>query len=1211
MVFHFKNRNKRSSNQGRKNGQRDAHRRGRGKQKTLERQEMIDGKISGDRFEEDIISSSDKRQKERHRDDDDVVFTAPKTTRTVQLGVPKGKNKFASTNAAGYTTVREDRLRKGTTEKWGAYKNNLRRSMTVESGGLIKKRVVKRTARESYLINLEEILVEMLRFELLPAVYAGPRGQGQRRRLFNKIKRGLTSGQCVIVPDGGKRPTVVFPYRVVMLQGTEAELNARWVDIFQPEHDFVQWRPRVPRRVIESQEQEHPATHEGAWEHVDVPPVELQEYTTTIPAGRSIFDEGEAWNPYLDMPFEYIGDFADYPVEHQNIPDVDRVYDAEHQGVFSGDSWLASKGLEFAMKYGVRDTEGVKDLMEKHGPMIFCICTDLYALSLVPPEKRREYIIVRGVGTMVASKACRETIIEIFSQLSASTCVIAYITAFYTSRDAETGEDEKVLDAEHQVFGWDETNVGDLLKKVQSLDVAPGTVVNALALIVAAGWTLTHAKDKDGKVPVSSIFTYVKKLAGVGKCDTVDDAVGHLISTIPVILSAVSAAIAARSLAPFFTRKSSLFEDFVEVRAAYDLHKTGQYPNSAFSNRDNFVRALASVHRRFGDEAKARVITTEIKQHLITVNTMYNEVANDLSGQFREAPYAVAIVGSSGIGKSVLTRYVAERVIRADGGDPLSKTDIYTQQPTDKYASGYDMSKRVVVLDDLCNQRATQGSSLPSIPTAIIIDTINNVMTPTNQADLASKGKIFWNPRVVVATSNVLSLGAYVHSHEPVSILRRFNWFIEPTVRKEYRVHGGTGLDPSADFSLPITDVWTFSVYRWIPASGNDGMKKVNCPDLPKNCDVFSLLAFLERDSVVYFGKQRDLASTMDVQAHVAHEIDELRRMSERGVGAEHQMFEYVRGKEVAGNPEPEDSDENAPGSDFSGVPAYESPVADRTANFDNRGFRSYSDYLYARTTGALASVRAARIRKVRRAQLIADVRHYLDPLLTVFTTIVHRLSDEIGAIMAVHIMLIAYAIMYPICIVPVLVHLYTWRQVGTTTRMVSRTAISAAAVGSGVAFVAWLALRRKTSRGEQQGVVEFTMGEQKDVVRGGPPASEAPTTTTVENLSGTVSKNAIYVTMNAGQSFSIAILTPLKTGLYVGNYHTFKPILMEAKRIGQFDVVFTRIKGEPQSHVVPYADLWCPGYEKADVMFMKLNGPKEVDVTRYLMPHQWLFFHG
>lgn len=1136
-------RNKRSGNHGRKNGLRDAHRRSRGKEKTIARQEMIDGKVSGDRYDEDIVSSSDHRRGERSRGDGDgdVALTVPKKTRTVQLGVPRDKNKFASTDASGRTTVREDKFRKGSAVSWNAYHTVLRRSMTVESGGLARKRVEKRTTRESYLVSLEEILGEMLHFEVLPVVYAGTRGQGQRHRLFGRIKRGLSATQCVIVPDGGQRPAVVFAYRVVMLQGSEEDLNSSWRSIFRPEYDYAAKRER---------------------------------------------------------------------------PAVSQVFPAEHQGMFSGlgDTFVMSKAFEFAMKYGVGDAASGMDLLKQHGPTIVRLCADLYALSLVPPEKRREYMLVRVGGMMATSPKSRQLVADIFGLLVSNVVVISFVTAFQKAheRGAEGAGAGLTYDAEHQAFPeWDVSKVSDMLERVRGLDVSPGTVVNALVLLVAAGWTLYQAKD--GKAPIAGIFASVKKTFGVHKCESVDDAVCHLLTAIPVVVSAVSAALAAKSLAPFFARNSTVFEDFVTVRAAYDLHKTGQYPNSAFADRDAFVRALASVHRRFGDEAKARVIPIEVKQHLVAVNTMYNEVVNNLSGQFREAPYAVAIVGGSGIGKSVLTRYVADRVVRADGGAPLSKTDIYTQQPTDKFASGYDMSKRVVVLDDLCNQRPTQGCALPCIPTAIIIDVINNVMTPTNQADLSSKGKIFWNPRVVVATSNVLSLGAHMHSNEPVSVLRRFNWFVEPTVRDQYRVAGGSGLDPAADFSLPITDVWTFQVYRWIPAANDSGMLKVYCPEVERGCDVFSLLAFLERDSVVYFGKQRELAASIDGQAHVNHDIEELRRMSTgTPARAEHQMFSCLV-QEPTNNVESPEQPGDVEGDVFAGTPAYVSPVGG-DAGVDAREYRSHDDYLRARTIVGLTRVRNVQSRVLRQAQFYSDVMHYFSPIWTFLSTLFYSVAEYVDEIVTVQLVMAGLTLMYSVCGIPMILHFMTCYRPGTTLRRRgNRAVVSATALASGVAFVAWLVMRRRAKPPcvEKQGIVEFTMGEQADVVQGGPPAPEAPTTTTVANLSGAVSRNAIYAVMNAGRSVSIAVLTPLKTGLYVSNYHCFHPILTEARRLGQFDVVFTRLKGTPQSFTVPFANLWTPGYDKCDVMFMKMSGPAEVDVTGYLMPYQWLHAMG
>jgi hypothetical protein len=1200
MGFNKGKRNKQSGNQGRKNGLRDSRRRTRGKEKSMARQDMIDGKISGERFDEDIVSSSDPRRKGHQRYDDDYSeLVKPKLTRTVQLGVPRGKGKFASTNAAGRTTVLEDKFRKSSKESWDTYRAVNRRSMTVESGGLAGARAKKRVERETYLMSLNDILSEMLHFEVLPPVFAGTRGKGQRHRLFNSIKRGLSATQCVIVPDGGERPTVVFAYRVVMLHGSDMDLNAKWVDIFRPEHDYAVQRDRPPL---------------------------------------------VAWHP---------GD----------------VFPAEHQGMFpnldDGLIWpeLLTKALEFTMRYGVSDVSDVMDQLKRHGPMIIRVCANVYAVSLVPPKQRRKYLLARVVGQIATSPLGRETVIQVFSELTACAAVGALMSALQNSGGTEDVDESEPFVAEHQLFeDWDAERVGDLLRRVQNLNVSPGTVVNALVMLVAAGWTLSHVKKES--MPVATIFSCAKKVAGIAKCDTVDDAVIHLTTSIPIIISAVSAAIAARSLAPLFSRKSSMFEDFVQVRAAYDLHKTGQYPNSVFATRDSFVRALASVHRRFGDEAKARVMSAEVKQHLLVVNTMYNEVMNDQSGRFREAPYAVAIVGTSGIGKSVLTRLVADRVIRADGGGPLSHTDIYTQQPTDKYASGYDMSKRVVILDDLCNQRPTQGCSLPSIPTAIIIDTINNVMTPTNQADLAGKGKIFWNPRVVIATSNVLNLGAVMHSNEPVSILRRFNWFIEPTVRPEHRVHGGTGINPAGHYPHAINDLWTFDVYRWIPAEGGARMRKVPCNQLGRNCDIFSLLEFLERDAVAYYAMQRDLATRVDAQDHVDFDIEELRRMAlgipePEELQAELQMFsspaeegaaqhappipdvvsddlldwtlfpqdevpkaEQLVDDEGSGHVPPAEGTNALGSSVFLGIPAYESPVVNDTG-VDMRAYKTHSDYVQARALEALAKIDAERVRRVRWAQRIADVWHYFEPAWTRIMSVTRRVTEDIDPLVIGHVLLILFACAFPVCFIPVIAHLYTWYRVSadlnSATRHAvysvarqSRKVVSVAAIGSGVAFVAWLVLRReKTSRAEQQGIVEFTMGQQIDIIGGGPPAPEAPTTTTVQNLSTSVSRGAVYVTMNAGRSIAIAILTPLKTGLYVGNYHTFKPILAEAKLAGQFSVIFTRLRGSPQTHTVPYENLWTPGYEMADIMFLKLNGPAETDVTGFLMPYQWLYAMG
>jgi len=1182
MVFNNNRSNKRSNN-GRKNGQRDSHRRHRNKQRTMIRQDMIDGKISGDRFDEDIVSSGDRRTKnERHDGNGDFSVPKPHVTRSVQVGTPRDPKKFATTNSAGRVTVREDKFRKSSSTSWAAYHATLRRTMTTSQGGLTEERAKKRADQESYLLSLRDILDDYVHYDIVSVVYAGHIGQGQRKRFFKKLKYRLTSTQCIIVADGGVRPVVVFSYRYVMLDRypLESDLNANWSKIFHAE--------------------------------------------------------------------------AQHALAHTKALPSDVVLPAEHQGFGEyGPAHFMDAAHAFASKHIEGDLDSLVIQLKEYGPSILRICGDLYAFSCVVPSKRKEYLFSRAMGVVATSAHGRTMLIDVFTLLADNPDVAIFVASFLATHGAKKlyeklnpGPEEDPVQATHEGFGLEQ--VGDFLSTLKDMTIAPGTVVNALVLLVAAGWTITHSKDSGG-TPIKFIFSCAKSVAGVGKCETMDDAVALLLKAVPVVISAVGAAIAAKSLAPFFKKEESLFQDFVLVRSAYPLHKAGQYPNTVFVDRDSFIRALAAVRARFTDAANDRVIPKEVSMHINEVNTMYMDVVNDLSGRFREAPYALAIVGGSGIGKSVLTRLFADRVIKADGGKPLSSDDIYTQQPTDKFASGYNMSKRVVVLDDLCNQKATQGASLASIPTAIVIDTINNVMTPTNQADLSSKGKIFWNPRMVVATSNVLKLGANLYSNEPVSILRRFNWFIEPTVRPRYRVPGGTGLNPQCDYPDLVNDVWTFQVYRWIPSSGSDKMKKVFCRALGRTPDIFDLIAFLERDSVSYYAAQKSLSRTMDAQEHINYPVDELRNMSGRANAVRRPVAGEQQGFPIFGDNPLEDSDDgyveekaDEPPSDdpavcgddaspeeeeeeyFPGVPFYESPVA-QDREVDGRDYGSLNAYHEARAAASLAAQQDAHRARIRREQFVADVQWFFEPFVRWLRALVAAARPHVDSMFAIHFFMLVCVWIHPWCIVPSAAHLYSWYRFGVATkRTARRVAVSATAVASSVAFIAWIALRDKGKKPKQEpfpagerfpckahGVVEYTMNTKDNVVPGGPPVAEAPATSTMENLAISVSRNLAFGVMSAGTSVSIAVLTPLKTNFYVGNYHTFKPILAAAKEAGEFRIVLTRRKGQPQTHTVPYSCLWFPGYEQSDLVFMRLHGPPEVDLTRYVLPHSWLFAMG
>lgn len=155
-----------------------------------------------------------------------------------------------------------------------------------------------------------------------------------------------------------------------------------------------------------------------------------------------------------------------------------------------------------------------------------------------------------------------------------------------------------------------------------------------------------------------------------------------------------------------------------------------------------------------------------------------------LCGELRKAPFGVLIHGGSSVGKSTFTSMVSTVSIIAQGGDPRAEMRKVTN-PNDEFFSNYSYGTEAIILDDMCNTKTdfTQKSPLEKI-----IEYINNVPAYPVMADLSSKGKIPLCPKAVIVTTNVDGLNAKVYSNEPVSILRRFNIWINLQVKQKFAI---------------------------------------------------------------------------------------------------------------------------------------------------------------------------------------------------------------------------------------------------------------------------------------------------------------------------------------------------------------------------------------------------------------------------------------
>ena len=185
-----------------------------------------------------------------------------------------------------------------------------------------------------------------------------------------------------------------------------------------------------------------------------------------------------------------------------------------------------------------------------------------------------------------------------------------------------------------------------------------------------------------------------------------------------------------------------------------------------------------------------------------------------VNGKLREAPFAVYIEGTSGVGKSTVSAILMRCLLNCIG-ESCDDDRIISVKEADKFDSNLKSSINGFFIDDIGNAKA---DFVERSPTAKLIDFNNNMPMYANMAEADMKGKVAIEPKVLIATSNVhLSQLARVYSNEPFSIVRRMDYHITVRVKDEYRRSSSDArLDSTKVLKKfpgdPLPDIWEFSV---------------------------------------------------------------------------------------------------------------------------------------------------------------------------------------------------------------------------------------------------------------------------------------------------------------------------------------------------------------------------------------------------------------
>jgi hypothetical protein len=271
-----------------------------------------------------------------------------------------------------------------------------------------------------------------------------------------------------------------------------------------------------------------------------------------------------------------------------------------------------------------------------------------------------------------------------------------------------------------------------------------------------------------------------------GALDIIDAA----LSTVTFFIEAMYNCFVHRSFKPLLMGDTALMEmddEYATIINWWELVKNGNLMRVANTSDAEFDRRLETLTSKIkvlmqslkGFEKK---ITSDKFTRLLGIKNDF--ITRKISSGVRRAPFCVEFFGSSSQGKTTCAEQMIIALL-ASADLPTDRTYWAAFNASDKYMSNWSTDKLVLQFDDVAN---TKSQFVEVSPTQHIINICNNQPYYANMADLSSKGKIFVEPELVTATTNVKDLDARLYSNCPYSIQRRMHVVITVEAKEEFQL---------------------------------------------------------------------------------------------------------------------------------------------------------------------------------------------------------------------------------------------------------------------------------------------------------------------------------------------------------------------------------------------------------------------------------------
>jgi hypothetical protein len=443
-------------------------------------------------------------------------------------------------------------------------------------------------------------------------------------------------------------------------------------------------------------------------------------------------------------------------------------------------------------------------------PRILCVLfLELVRLSCVKRESLPTYLVAFLSQKLVGCDSA------VLAHLGMGLCLS--LPAVVLISKAIRHQSEKSGDPEVMAQAWTDY-IGRSLP--------PGTVGASLLTLLASG-LIAAFQLRGYSIGALDVADIITSSTGVRICKTNEDILTTFLREGPKVVKRVVEAVKRKDFGMLFSDETQVMH--ARLMAAHSYYLAGALPETAhecFASQQDFLTKLDDAISDM--EAKVRYGRASMGEvHLLReLINMRLAQASMRGGKLKRQPFAVAVTGKSAQAKSTIVYYLQHALYSELGNGPLESDMIAFISEADAYDTTVTNKTTCGVLDDLGNLKKDYDGKGTAYR---VLAWINNVEIPATKAAVHEKGTVFPPWRLIIATSNVADLGVAGWSNEPVSLARRFQYYLRVSLKPEFATLGMADPEKLRDANdrLPldtVPDWWDVTIERAHYAADGHGI---------------------------------------------------------------------------------------------------------------------------------------------------------------------------------------------------------------------------------------------------------------------------------------------------------------------------------------------------------------------------------------------------